>query len=139
MNSETAKALDEALALTQEALGASFEYATKAAEMEGKLAGEKVLLEKVASLATQVESLTKKAEAVINFDPATLKQAATIVAVMSRGETSAEKIASAIQADPNFALQLVVKVAGSLPQFRAHLEGGGVKAEKPTGADERWV
>ncbi len=95
--------------------------------------GEKVLLEKVASA-------EKRAAGGIAFDPGLVNQAAQVLVQVGGGEAGhVTKLASSIADDPNVALQLLMKVAGSVPRMRALDEGGGVKAEKPTDGDGRWV
>ncbi len=133
MDPSTAKALDEALALAEDSVQVSLGLQTKAAELERQLVGEKVLLEKVASA-------EKRASGVISFDPGLVNQAAQVLVQVGGGEAGdVTKLASSIAADPNVALQLLVKVAGSVPRMRALDEGGGVKSEKPADGDGRWV
>ena len=133
MDPSTAKALDEALALAEDSVQVSLGLQTKAAELERQLVGEKVLLEKVTSA-------EKRASGVITFDPGLINQAAQVLVQVGGGEAGdVTKLASSIAADPNVALQLLVKVAGSVPRMRALDEGGGVKAEKPQDGDGRWM
>ncbi|MEN9576648.1 MAG: hypothetical protein RL077_648 [Verrucomicrobiota bacterium] len=113
MDSTTAKALDEALALAEDSVQVSLGLQTKAAELERQLVGEKVLLEKVASA-------EKRANTVITFDPGLINQAAQVLVQVGGGEAGdAVKLASSIAADPNVVLHLLVKVDGSAPSMRA--------------------
>lgn len=133
MDAPIAKALDEALSLVEDAVQFGQAAQTKAAQLESQLVGEKVLLEKVASL-------EKRASAAVTFDPALVNQAAAIIVQVGGGDDAdATKIASSIAGDPNVAIQLLIKVASGMPRMHALNEGGGVKSEQPAEGDGRWV
>lgn len=134
MEPAIAQALDEALSLTEDAVQFGLGLQTKVAELEGKLVGEKVLLEKVAAAEKRAST------PVVTFDPGLVDQAAQFIVQVGGGEPGdVVKLATTIKGDPNAALQLLIKVAGSVPRVRAINEGGGVKAEKPVEGAGRWV
>jgi len=83
MDATTAKAFDEALSLVEDAVQFGQAANTKAAQLESQLVGEKVLLEKVASL-------EKRASATVTFDPALVNQAAAIIVQVGGGDLQAK-------------------------------------------------
>lgn len=132
MDATFTQALDQALQLAEEAVQVGLTYSTKAADLERQLVGEKVLLEKVAGLESRLK-------ATILPDAKLVRHALTKLATAMGGPPEEfSKLASALDTDPNAALQLLVKLAETMPRMRALNEGQGA-GKRTDEYDGRWV